>query len=88
MVIAMPHWGPEDMAIPNWLQRNLAQQLVDAGADLAETMDQLFNRRAYSEISLWAAALGVMKLEPALRRDQARVQGTIGLDQALLRQGH
>jgi poly-gamma-glutamate capsule biosynthesis protein CapA/YwtB (metallophosphatase superfamily) len=34
VVIAMPHWGPEDMAIPNWLQRNLAQQLVDAGADL------------------------------------------------------
>ena len=34
VVIAMPHWGPEDVAIPNWLQRNLAQQLVDAGADL------------------------------------------------------
>jgi poly-gamma-glutamate synthesis protein (capsule biosynthesis protein) len=34
VVIAMPHWVPEDMAIPNWLQRNLAQQLVDAGADL------------------------------------------------------
>jgi poly-gamma-glutamate capsule biosynthesis protein CapA/YwtB (metallophosphatase superfamily) len=30
----MPHWGPEDMAVPTWLQRNLAQQLVDAGADL------------------------------------------------------
>jgi poly-gamma-glutamate capsule biosynthesis protein CapA/YwtB (metallophosphatase superfamily) len=34
VVIAMPHWGPEDMAVPTWLQRNLAQQLVDAGADL------------------------------------------------------
>ncbi len=34
VVIAMPHWGPEDVAMPNWLQRNLAQQLVDAGADL------------------------------------------------------
>ena len=34
VVIAMPHWGPEDMAVPNWLQRNLAQELVDAGADL------------------------------------------------------
>jgi poly-gamma-glutamate synthesis protein (capsule biosynthesis protein) len=34
VVIAMPHWGPEDAPIPNWLQRNLAQHLVDAGADL------------------------------------------------------
>jgi hypothetical protein len=34
VVIAMPHWGPEDMAVPNWIQRNLAQELVDAGADV------------------------------------------------------
>jgi poly-gamma-glutamate synthesis protein (capsule biosynthesis protein) len=34
VVIAMPHWGPEDVAVPNWIQRNIAQQLVDAGADL------------------------------------------------------
>jgi poly-gamma-glutamate synthesis protein (capsule biosynthesis protein) len=34
VVIAMPHWGPEDVATPNWIQRGLAQQLVAAGADL------------------------------------------------------
>jgi poly-gamma-glutamate synthesis protein (capsule biosynthesis protein) len=34
VVIAMPHWGPEDVSIPNWLQRGLARQLVEAGADL------------------------------------------------------
>jgi len=34
VVIAMPHWGPEDVPIPNWSQRGLAVQLVEAGADL------------------------------------------------------
>ncbi len=34
VVIAMPHWGPEDEAVPNWIQRNLAVDLVDAGADV------------------------------------------------------
>lgn len=34
VVIAMPHWGPEDVPIPNWIQRNLARQFVDAGADI------------------------------------------------------
>lgn len=34
VVIAMPHWGPEDVPVPNWIQRQLAQQLVEAGADL------------------------------------------------------
>jgi poly-gamma-glutamate synthesis protein (capsule biosynthesis protein) len=34
IVIAMPHWGPEDVPWPNYIQRDLAQQLVDAGADL------------------------------------------------------
>lgn len=34
VVIAMPHWGPEDSAMPNWIQRNLAHELVAAGADL------------------------------------------------------
>ena len=34
VVIALPHWGPEDVATPNGIQRNLARQLVDAGADL------------------------------------------------------
>ena len=34
VVIAMPHWGPEDMATPNWIQRNLAKDIVAAGADL------------------------------------------------------
>lgn len=34
VVIAMPHWGPEYMSIPNWIQRNLARDLVAAGADL------------------------------------------------------
>jgi poly-gamma-glutamate synthesis protein (capsule biosynthesis protein) len=34
VVIAMPHWGPEDVPWPNYIQRELAQQLVDAGADL------------------------------------------------------
>lgn len=34
IVIAMPHWGPEDASTPNWGQRNLARQLVEAGADI------------------------------------------------------
>jgi poly-gamma-glutamate synthesis protein (capsule biosynthesis protein) len=34
VVIAMPHWGPEDTSTPNWSQRNLARQLVEAGADI------------------------------------------------------
>lgn len=34
VVIAMPHWGPEDVPIPNWSQRTLAQVAVEAGADL------------------------------------------------------
>jgi Bacterial capsule synthesis protein PGA_cap len=34
VVIAMPHWGPEDVPNPNWSQRNLARVAVEAGADL------------------------------------------------------
>ncbi len=34
VVIAMPHWGPEDVPNPSWSQRNLAQTAVEAGADL------------------------------------------------------
>jgi poly-gamma-glutamate synthesis protein (capsule biosynthesis protein) len=34
VVIAMPHWGPEYVAVPNWIQRNLARQAVEAGADI------------------------------------------------------
>lgn len=34
VVIALPHWGPEDVSMPSWSQRELAQQLVEAGADL------------------------------------------------------
>lgn len=34
VVIAMPHWGPEDVSTPSWSQRELAQQLVAAGADV------------------------------------------------------
>jgi poly-gamma-glutamate synthesis protein (capsule biosynthesis protein) len=34
VVIALPHWGPEDAARPTWIQRNLAQELAAAGADL------------------------------------------------------
>ncbi len=34
VVIAMPHWGPEDVPWPNHIQRELARQLVEAGADL------------------------------------------------------
>jgi poly-gamma-glutamate capsule biosynthesis protein CapA/YwtB (metallophosphatase superfamily) len=34
VVIFMPHWGPEDMISPNWLQRNLAHEIVAAGADV------------------------------------------------------
>ena len=30
----MPHWGSEDIFIPNWIQREQAHQLVNAGADL------------------------------------------------------
>jgi poly-gamma-glutamate synthesis protein (capsule biosynthesis protein) len=34
VVIALPHWGPEDVPMPNWSQRDLAQVAVDAGVDL------------------------------------------------------
>ncbi|HWQ83164.1 MAG TPA: CapA family protein, partial [Anaerolineales bacterium] len=34
VVIVMPHWGPEDVPIPNWSQRSLAEVAVKAGADL------------------------------------------------------
>jgi poly-gamma-glutamate capsule biosynthesis protein CapA/YwtB (metallophosphatase superfamily) len=34
VVIVMPHWGPEDVSTPNWIQRNLAHVIVEAGADL------------------------------------------------------
>ncbi len=34
VVIAMPHWGPEDVASPNYIQRDLAKVAVEAGADL------------------------------------------------------
>ena len=34
VVIVMPHWGPEDVPMPNWLQLDLARVAVEAGADL------------------------------------------------------
>jgi poly-gamma-glutamate capsule biosynthesis protein CapA/YwtB (metallophosphatase superfamily) len=34
VVIAMPHWGPEDVTTPNYIQRDLAKVAVEAGADL------------------------------------------------------
>lgn len=34
VVVVMPHWGPEDVPTPNWIQRDLAQVAVEAGADL------------------------------------------------------
>ena len=34
VVIAMPHWGSEDILVPNWIQREQAAYSVDAGADL------------------------------------------------------
>ncbi len=34
VVIFMPHWGPEEVSTPNWIQRNLAQEIVNAGADV------------------------------------------------------
>lgn len=34
VVIVMPHWGPEYVATPNWIQRNLAREIVALGADL------------------------------------------------------
>jgi poly-gamma-glutamate synthesis protein (capsule biosynthesis protein) len=34
VVIAMPHWGPEDTEYPNEYQLHFAQVAVDAGADL------------------------------------------------------
>jgi poly-gamma-glutamate capsule biosynthesis protein CapA/YwtB (metallophosphatase superfamily) len=34
VVIAMPHWGPEDSPVPNPSQRSLARLAVAAGADL------------------------------------------------------
>ena len=34
VVIALPHWGTEYNSIPSMLQRQQAQELIDAGADL------------------------------------------------------
>ncbi|HSQ27969.1 MAG TPA: CapA family protein [Anaerolineales bacterium] len=34
VVIALPHWGPEDELLPNWIQRGQARYIVNAGADL------------------------------------------------------
>jgi poly-gamma-glutamate capsule biosynthesis protein CapA/YwtB (metallophosphatase superfamily) len=34
VVIVMPHWGPEDVPTPNYLQQDLAEIAVEAGADL------------------------------------------------------
>lgn len=34
VVIVMPHWGPEDVPVPNWSQRDLAEVAVESGADL------------------------------------------------------
>jgi poly-gamma-glutamate synthesis protein (capsule biosynthesis protein) len=34
VVVAMPHWGPEDTPIPNEYQLRFAQVAVEAGADL------------------------------------------------------
>ncbi len=34
VVIAMPHWGPEDSSIPNEWQTHYAQVAVEAGADV------------------------------------------------------
>ncbi len=34
VVIALPHWGSEDISVPNWLQTQQARQLIAAGADL------------------------------------------------------
>ena len=34
VVIAMPHWGPEDSSDPNSYQLHFAQQAVEAGADV------------------------------------------------------
>ncbi len=34
VVIALPHWGNEYNSIPSMLQRQQAQELIDAGADL------------------------------------------------------
>jgi poly-gamma-glutamate synthesis protein (capsule biosynthesis protein) len=34
VVVAMPHWGPEDVPTPNWSQRELGRIAVEAGADL------------------------------------------------------
>jgi poly-gamma-glutamate synthesis protein (capsule biosynthesis protein) len=34
VVIALPHWGPEDVSVPNGIQRLQAQYTVAAGVDL------------------------------------------------------
>lgn len=34
VLVVLPHWGSESNAIPNWIQRNQARQIVAAGADL------------------------------------------------------
>ena len=34
VVIFMPHWGSEDISVPNWIQRNQAQEIATAKPDL------------------------------------------------------
>jgi poly-gamma-glutamate synthesis protein (capsule biosynthesis protein) len=34
VLVVLPHWGSEQNAIPNWIQRDQARQIVAAGADL------------------------------------------------------
>jgi hypothetical protein len=34
VVIVMPHWGPEDVSTPNWIQRNLAHDIAATRPDL------------------------------------------------------
>lgn len=34
VLVVLPHWGSESNAIPNWIQRAQARQIVEAGADL------------------------------------------------------
>ena len=60
-----PHTTPHAM--------ECAMRLMSAGANLSEIMDNLFNRRPLAMISLWALALGAMRIEPAVASDRARV---------------
>lgn len=63
-----PHTTPRGM--------ECAMRLMAAGANLSEIMDNLFNRRPFAMLCLWAKALEAMRLEPAAGPNHARILWT------------